>query len=175
MRHLSAPYGNRQANIQYLRQREADHWRLFFCVRSPTAASPLTLHRTLPPPLNSPSLHKEETELAWVIWIIIISAFSASWVPEKVREQHEDRLISVLVLASIWQQTIGKGPWPWTQQHGTGQLPQTKHNNTLMQQQLRQLSEVPRKAGWAERLTALMVEERRRRREYNHQEIIKLE
>lgn len=148
---------------------------VFFCVRSPTAASPLALHRTLPPPLNSPSLHKEETELAWVIWIIIISAFNASWVPEKVREQHEDRLISVLVLASIWQQTIGKGPWPWTQQHGTGQLPQTKHNNTLMQQQLRRLSEVPRKAGWAERLTALMVEERRRRRENNHQEIIQLE
>ncbi|CAB1439049.1 unnamed protein product [Pleuronectes platessa] len=37
---------------------------------------------------------------------------SASWVPEKVREQHEDRLISVLVLASIWQQTIVKGLGP---------------------------------------------------------------
>lgn len=50
--------------------------------------------------------------LAWVIGIIIISAFSASWVPEKVREQHEDRLISMLVLVSIWQQTIGKGFGP---------------------------------------------------------------
>lgn len=50
--------------------------------------------------------------MAWVIGIIIISAFSASWAPEKVREQHEDRLISMLVLASIWQQTIGKGLGP---------------------------------------------------------------
>lgn len=63
-------------------------------------------------PPYSPSVHKDETELAWVIGIIIISAFSASWVPEKVREQHEDRLISMLVLASIWQQTIGKGLGP---------------------------------------------------------------
>lgn len=90
------------------------------------------LHFRGPP--YSPSVHKDETELAWVIGIIIISAFSASWVPEKVREQHEDRLISMLVLASIWQQTIGKGLGPRTQQHGTGQLPQTKHNNTLRQQ-----------------------------------------
>ncbi|CAG5895558.1 unnamed protein product [Menidia menidia] len=37
---------------------------------------------------------------------------SASWGPKKVREQHEDRLISMLVLASIWQQTIGKGLGP---------------------------------------------------------------
>lgn len=63
-----------------------------------------------PPTLSS--AHKGERELAWVIGIIIISAFSASWVPEKVREQHEDRLISMLVLASIWQQTIGKGSSP---------------------------------------------------------------
>lgn len=62
------------------------------------------------PPLSPVSAHKDVTELAWVIGIIIISAFSASWVPEKVREQHEDRLISMLVRASIWQQTIGKGP-----------------------------------------------------------------
>lgn len=62
-----------------------------------------------PPPVSA---HKDETELAWVIGIIIISAFSASWVPEKVREQHEDRLISMLVWSSIWQQTIGKGPGP---------------------------------------------------------------
>lgn len=76
----------------------------------PSTVSPPALQRTPPP--SSPSAHKDETELAWVIGIIIISAFSASWVPEKVREQHEDRLISMLVLASIWQQTIGKGLGP---------------------------------------------------------------
>lgn len=56
--------------------------------------------------------HKAETELAWIIGIIMISTLSASWVSEKVREQHEDRLISMLVLVSIWQQTIGKGFGP---------------------------------------------------------------
>ncbi|KAK5898255.1 hypothetical protein CgunFtcFv8_015690 [Champsocephalus gunnari] len=65
-----------------------------------------------PPTPFHPQHTKRGQELAWVIGIIIISAFSASWVPEKVRKQHEDRLISMLVLASIWQQTIGKGPGP---------------------------------------------------------------
>lgn len=71
--------------------------------------------RYLPHHFKGPPLtltHKEETELAWIIGIIMISTFSASWVSEKVREQHEDRLISMLVLVSIWQQTIGKGFGP---------------------------------------------------------------
>lgn len=83
-----------------------------FCLGPPSIALPSSTSEITPLPPPSVSAHKDETELAWVIGIIIISAFSASWVPEKVREQHEDRLISMLVRASIWQQTIGKGPGP---------------------------------------------------------------
>lgn len=99
---------NRQVNIQCVRQHETNLSVVSFCVGPPSTSFPPALQRTP----HSPSVHKDETELAWVIGIIIISAFSASWVPEKVREQHEDRLISMLVLASIWQQTIGKGLGP---------------------------------------------------------------
>lgn len=81
-----------------------------FCWGPPSTVSPPSTPEIPSLPSPSPvSAHKDVTELAWVIGIIIISAFSASWVPEKVREQHEDRLISMLVRASIWQQTIGKG------------------------------------------------------------------
>lgn len=92
-----------------MRQHETNPLVVPFCSGPPSTVSPQALQRSSPPPVTA---HKDETELAWVIGIIIISTFSASWVPEKVREQHEDRLISVLVRASIWQQTIGKGPGP---------------------------------------------------------------
>lgn len=94
--------------MQCLRQHETNLLVVSFCVGPPSTISPPALYKT---PLSF-SAHKDESELAWVIGIIIISAFSASWVPEKVREQHEDRLISMLVLASIWQQTIEKGFGP---------------------------------------------------------------
>lgn len=96
-------------------------------------------------PPQTPSAHKEELELARVIWIIIISAFSASWVPEKVREQHEDRLISVLVLASIWQQTIGKGLGPGHSSMAQDSSHRQKHDNTQRQLEPRWVSEAPRR------------------------------
>lgn len=104
----------RQANIPSWRQLETCPWVVLFCEGSPSTASPPALEKNPPfsSSLNPPSVHKEQRELAGVIWIIIICAFSASWVPKKVREQYEDRLISVLALASVRQQTIGEGLGP---------------------------------------------------------------
>lgn len=123
-----------------------------FCLGPPSTISPPPALQRSPPFLVS--AHKDVTELAWVIGIIIISEFSASWVPEKVREQHEDRLMSMLVRASIWQQTIGKGPGP-----GHSSMAQNSshgQNTRTPRQHQTQWRSVPhRLAGWMAGCTAV--------------------
>lgn len=117
-----------------------------WCEASLLGISPSSLEDPHPfSPHTLSTQREEETELAWVIGIIIISAFSASWVPEKVREQHEDGLISVLVLASIWQQTIGKGLGP-----GNSSMAQDcpHRQNTTAHHKPRWVSETASQAAW---------------------------